>query len=205
MYAVKQAQITREHLPGVKDIDIYYMDMRSYGKDFERYVENGKKKYGIRLIRSRVGSVARREDGRLLLKSCAPDGTQAEEAYDLVVLSAGFKAQEENVGFFRRTGIRTDRYGFITCDPFAAPATSVEGIFACGAAAGPKDIPETCDWKPAPPPRQPPYLRTGRRLTRPITRNIRRGNGRSAPGRIPGAESGWACLSVASASTSGAM
>ena len=29
----------------VKDIDIYYMDMRAYGKDFDRYVENGKKKY----------------------------------------------------------------------------------------------------------------------------------------------------------------
>jgi heterodisulfide reductase subunit A len=143
MYAVKEAQITREHLPSVREIDIYYMDMRAYGKDFDRYVENGKKKYGINFIRSRVGGVTQGEDGRLLLKSCAPDGTQTENLYDLVVLSTGFKPREENVEFFRQTGIRTDRYGFIACDPFSAPATSMEGIFACGAASGPKDIPET--------------------------------------------------------------
>jgi NADPH-dependent 2,4-dienoyl-CoA reductase/sulfur reductase-like enzyme len=117
--------------------------MRAYGKDFDRYVESGKNKYGINLIRSRVGGVSRREDGQLLLKSCAPDGTQAEAAYDLVVLSTGFKAAQENVSFFRQTGVRTDQYGFVACDPFAAPATSREGIFACGAASGPKDIPET--------------------------------------------------------------
>jgi ferredoxin len=73
MYAVKEAQITREHLPSVKDIDLYYMDMRAYGKDFDRYVESGKNKYGINLIRRRAASAQklrpRRDAGGSSLRS----------------------------------------------------------------------------------------------------------------------------------------
>ena len=46
MYSVKEAQITKEHLPSVEDIHIYYMDMRAYGKDFDRYIKSGEDKYG---------------------------------------------------------------------------------------------------------------------------------------------------------------
>jgi heterodisulfide reductase subunit A-like polyferredoxin len=143
MYAVKEAQITKEHLPSVKQIDIYYMDMRAYGKDFDRYVESAKNKYGVNFIRSRVGGVTRDEDDMLIISSSQPDGTHVSSAYDLVVLSTGFKANEKTVKLLRDTGIKTDRYGFIYTDEFSSPRTSVDGIFACGAAAGPKDIPET--------------------------------------------------------------
>jgi len=143
MYAVKEAQITKEHLPSVKQIDIYYMDMRAYGKDFDRYVESAKSKYGVNFIRSRVGGISRDENGILILRSSLPDGTPVSESYDLVVLSTGFKANSNTVNLLRKSGIKTDRYGFIHMDEFEAPKTSAEGIFACGAAAGPKDIPET--------------------------------------------------------------
>ena len=143
MYSVKEAQITKEHLPSVEDIHIYYMDMRAFGKDFDRYIKSGEDKYGIQFIRSRVGSVERLADGRLKLTSVKPDGTRSEDAYDLVVLATGFQANRDTEEMLRRAGVKTDRYGFIHCDEFGAPQTSVDGIFACGAASGPKDIPET--------------------------------------------------------------
>lgn len=143
MYAVKEAQITKEHLPSVEDIDIYYMDMRAYGKDFDRYVVSAKTKYGINFIHSRVGGIDVNEDKTLTLNSCAPDGSFHSDVYDMVVLSTGMIANADNIKFCKENGIKTDKYGFISCDEFDAPATSVDGIYACGAASGPKDIPET--------------------------------------------------------------
>jgi heterodisulfide reductase subunit A-like polyferredoxin len=52
MYAVKEAMITKEHLPTVREIDIYYMDIRAYGKDFDRYIDSARKKYGIQIGRA---------------------------------------------------------------------------------------------------------------------------------------------------------
>ena len=144
MYAVKEAEITKEHLTTVKDIDIYYMDMRAYGKDFDKYVDSAKSKYGINFIRSRVAEADRDEvTGDILLKSCGADGAVREEAYDMVVLSVGIVPKKENAALFDKLQVKTDRYGFIWTNEMTAPLTSREGIMACGAAAGPKDIPET--------------------------------------------------------------
>lgn len=143
MYSVKEAQITKEHLPSVEDIHIYYMDMRAYGKDFDRYIKSGEDKYGIKFIRSRAGGVELLDNGMLRLTSTTPEGTRIEDDYDIIVLATGFKANPKTVEMFNKAGIKTDRYGFVHCDDFSSPETSVDGIFACGAASGPKDIPET--------------------------------------------------------------
>ena len=39
MYAIKEAVIAMEHAHGALDTAIFYMDIRSHGKDFERYYE----------------------------------------------------------------------------------------------------------------------------------------------------------------------
>ncbi|MDL2214276.1 FAD-dependent oxidoreductase [Clostridia bacterium OttesenSCG-928-O13] len=144
MYAVKEAQITKEHLPTVKDIDIYYMDMRAYGKEFDRYVETAKNKYNIGFVRSRVGGVERDErTGQMVLTHCGDDGNLQKSAYDMVVLSVGMQPGAKSKKLFKDLGVKTDQYGFVYADDFAAPATSRDGILACGVAAGPKDIPET--------------------------------------------------------------
>ncbi|MDR2571802.1 MAG: FAD-dependent oxidoreductase, partial [Oscillospiraceae bacterium] len=144
MYAVKEAQITKEHLPTVEDIHIYYMDMRAYGKDFDKYVDSAKTKYDIKFIRSRVGGIEKDEDsGELILRHCDDSGAFTEQNYDLVVLSVGMKQNDDTKKMIQRLGIRTDRYGFIASNMLSAPETSRAGILTCGAAAGPKDIPET--------------------------------------------------------------
>ena len=56
MYALKEAVIAKEHAGDELDCAIFYMDMRTHGKDFERYY-NRAKDQGIRFLRSRVHTV----------------------------------------------------------------------------------------------------------------------------------------------------
>ncbi len=143
MYAIKEAMITKEHLTTVKDIDIFFMDMRAFGKDFDKYIDSAKSKYNINFVRSRISTVERDEDGQLLVKYAQEDGTQKTLNYDMVVLSVGMNPNEKNVDLYNKIGIKTDKYGFIWSNELNYPQTSKEGIYACGVAAGPKDIPET--------------------------------------------------------------
>jgi len=143
MYAIKEAMITKEHLPSVEDIDIYFMDIRAYGKDFDKYVDSAKSKYNINFIRSRISGVEQDAAGKLLVRHVNEKGTGDEAPYDIVVLSVGMKPQKANVELYNKSGVKTDRHGFIWSAEFGSPSTSKEGIFACGVAAGPKDIPET--------------------------------------------------------------
>ena len=57
MYAVKQAMVTAEHTHGDGlNQTIFFMDLRSHNKEFERYVENARSN-GVRFIRSRPHSI----------------------------------------------------------------------------------------------------------------------------------------------------
>jgi len=144
MYAVKEAIITKEHLPTVKDINIFYMDIRAYGKDFDKYIDSAKNKYGIGFIKSRVSSVEENPDnGRLIIKYCDENGNAVSDEYDMVVLSVGLTPKQEVKSLFGRAGIKTDKYGFCWVNEMEPPKTSKYGVSACGVSAGPKDIPET--------------------------------------------------------------
>jgi heterodisulfide reductase subunit A len=39
--------------------------------------------------------------------------------------------------------IERDEYGFVRVDSIAPSQTNVDGIFVCGMASGPKDVPDT--------------------------------------------------------------
>ena len=54
MYAIKEAVIAKEHATEELDCAIFFMDMRTHGKDFERYYDDAREKQGVRFIRSRV-------------------------------------------------------------------------------------------------------------------------------------------------------
>jgi heterodisulfide reductase subunit A len=56
MYAIKEAVIAKEHAGDDLDCAVFFMDMRTYGKDFERYYE-GAKSQGVRFLRSKVHTI----------------------------------------------------------------------------------------------------------------------------------------------------
>ncbi|MEE4609067.1 MAG: FAD-dependent oxidoreductase, partial [Desulfobacteraceae bacterium] len=122
---------------------IFYMDMRTQGKDFDRYLENAKRT-GIRFERARVHSVAPPQHGDdLTLRYARPSGAIEEETFDIVVLSTGLEIAPEAVALAEKLGVALNADHFAATDSFAPVATAKPGIFACGAFTGPKDIPQS--------------------------------------------------------------
>ena len=143
MYALKQAIIAKEHAGDDLETTIFFMDMRTYGKDFERYYEKAKHQAGVRFVRSRVHSLLPPdpETKQLQISYVDESGVMQQEPYDLVVLSIGLEAPKDFQALAEKLGVEVDQHGFIDATSFAPVATSKPGIYVCGALAGPKDIP----------------------------------------------------------------
>jgi heterodisulfide reductase subunit A len=143
MYAIKEAVIAKEHAHGNLDTAIFFMDMRTYGKEFERYYNRAKDETGVRFIRSRVHSIDAAAPGSEDLEISYVDesGEMKSEVFDLVVLSIGLEVAGDIKETAQRLGIDVDADGFVSASCFSPVATSRAGVFACGAATGPKDIP----------------------------------------------------------------
>ncbi len=143
MYAIKQAVIAKEHAGADLDTTIFFMDMRTYGKDFERYYENARNRLGVRFVRFRVHSVdpLGGDNKQVRITYLEEDGTPRQELFDLVVLSIGLEAPPDFLSLAQRLGVELDGHGFVNATSFAPVATSRPGVYVCGALAGPKDIP----------------------------------------------------------------
>ena len=143
-YAIKEAIIAKEHSTIPLDITIFFMDIRTYGKDFDKYYERAKKESGIRFVRSKVYNIEAVDGtGDLVIKFATEDGIVKTEQFSMAVLSVGFQSSPELVKLAKKVGIQLNPYGFCQTKPFLPMETSKPGIFVCGAFSGPKDIPET--------------------------------------------------------------
>lgn len=144
MYAIKEAVIAKEHSSEQLDATIFLMDMRSYGKDFERYYNRARDEHGVRFVRSRIFNVLEAGDsGGLTIRYSNQEGQVLNEDFDMVVLSVGFKPSCASTELAAAAGIELDRFGFCKTGELSRGITSQPGIFASGVFNGPKDIPET--------------------------------------------------------------
>ena len=143
MYAIKEAVIAKEHVGDDLDCAVFYMDMRTHGKEFERFYDNAQNKHGVRFIRSRVHSVTPvRDTDDLEIRYVTEDGELKTEIFDLIVLSVGMEISPELTALADNLGIELTPGNFARTDTFNPVATSKEGIYVCGAFQGPKDIPQ---------------------------------------------------------------
>jgi len=144
MYATKQAIIAREHDERIKPT-IFNMDIRAFGKGFERYYVSAQEKFGVRYIQSMPAPIIRELDnGNLLLEYMREDGQgKTSEEFDMVVLSVGLEPSTSTKELAERLGIEVDRFGFCKTDEFEPNKTSQPGIYVCGAFDAPMDIPES--------------------------------------------------------------
>ena len=142
MYAIKEAMIAKEHVDTVEPT-IFFMDMRAFGKDFDKYYERAKE-IGIKFIRSRVSKIREIHDtGDLEIRFVTEDGRVTLERFDLVVLSVGLAPGKNNNDIADRLGLRLNEYQFIDNSDESPINTTKPGIFVSGPAVSPKDIPET--------------------------------------------------------------
>ncbi len=144
MYAVKQAVLAKEHTGNGLDSTIFFTDMCTPRKDFEKYYAASKDKYGVRFIRSRVHTVNPiNGTDDLEIRYVSDDGKIKTEVFDQVILSVGMEISPEIVDFAKRIGIELTEGNFCKTDAINPIATQREGIYVCGAFQGPKDIPES--------------------------------------------------------------
>jgi heterodisulfide reductase subunit A len=143
MASLKQAVIAREHLGADLDMALFYMDMRTPRKDFEKYMERIQDQ-GARLIRSRIHSVQPAgNNGDLKLRYMLETGEVQEEVFNMVVLSTGMEIPRSTIDLAINLEVDLGSNNFVEAICFDPVSTFRPGIYACGAFTGPKDIPQT--------------------------------------------------------------
>jgi heterodisulfide reductase subunit A len=149
MQSLKFAHLVKEHT----DADVYecYIDMRTPGKSYDEFY-NRIQDEGAQMIRGRVAEVTdslrypeeEGHEGRLIVQvEDTLAGVKRRVPADMVILSVGLEPQPDATEVARMFGVGCSSKGFIIerhakLDPVA---TMTDGVFAAGAALGPRDIP----------------------------------------------------------------
>jgi heterodisulfide reductase subunit A len=142
-YTQKQVILTKEH-DAEAECTIFHNDIRSYGKDFERFYQRTEKLPGIRFIRSYV-SIGKEnpETKNVTIRYSTPEEGVKEEEFDMVVLSVGLNPPADVKGLAKKFGIELNAHDFCKVNPVHPMETTRPGIFVSGAFQGPIDIPES--------------------------------------------------------------
>jgi heterodisulfide reductase subunit A len=144
MYAIKEAMLAKEHATYDLDTALFYIDIRSHGKDFEKFYDRARKDVGVRFIKSRIDTLWEdRETRNIIIRYTDETSRRIEESFDLVVLSVGMGTSGQIQDLARRLGIVLDQYHFAATSDFSPVTTSRPGVFVCGAFQAPKDIPQS--------------------------------------------------------------
>lgn len=146
MYATKEAIVAKEHENHLEPT-IFFIDMRAFGKGFESFYNRAKNNYGVRYVRSQVSSLKENPANQnVIVRYVGESGGKLqvqEEEFDMVVLSIGLVASPSMKQLADIAGVSLNRFGFAEGEPFLPLSSGKQGVFLCGAASGPKDIPET--------------------------------------------------------------
>jgi heterodisulfide reductase subunit A len=144
MFSIKEALLAKERSNGQVETAIFYMDMRTFGKNFQRYRDRAEKEYGVRFQRSRVHSVEQSgTNGDLRIVYTDIGGTVHEETFDLVVLASGQRPPAGAEALAEMTGVELNQWGFCRLQPFSLSRTDQEGVFVGGSFSGLRDISES--------------------------------------------------------------
>ncbi len=144
MFSIKESLLAKKVTGGAVDTTIFYMDMRTTGKGYQRYQINAEQEKGVRFVRSRPHSVTPSDDGLgLKIEYMADDGTMTTELFDMVVLAAGARPPKGMDKFAETVGVDLNQWGFVQTRPYSPERTSAVGVFAAGSLGEPKDISES--------------------------------------------------------------
>jgi heterodisulfide reductase subunit A len=142
-YTQKQVILTKDH-DFEAQCTIFHNDIRSFGKDFERYYQRAEQLPGVQFVRS-YASIVREdpETKNVFLRYSTTDEGVKEEEFDMVVLSVGLNPPEQNLELAEKFGIKLNSHGFCEATQTNPIETTRHGIFVSGAFQGPTDIPES--------------------------------------------------------------
>ena len=141
MYTGKHARLYK-HKVHDGQAYIFYMDIRSTGKGYEEFIQQGMEEEGILYLRGRVSRIFRDGEKIIVWGVDTLSGKKVEISADMVVLATAIVPQKDTKDLASKLGIKTDEYGFLTeAQRKLRPVeTDIEGIYIAGCAQGPKDI-----------------------------------------------------------------
>lgn len=143
MYATRLSRLIRQELPDA-EISIFYMDLQTFGKGFDRYMAEARNDDKIRFVRGIPSKVFRFPYEKLTVRyGNSLTGEPMEEGLDLLVLSSAITPGEDNNQLAELLQIRQDRFGFFAGDALEPVETGRSGIYLAGTCQSPKDIQES--------------------------------------------------------------
>ena len=142
MYSLKIAHLAKDLIGA--DVVEYYRDMRTFGKDYERFYRKVREEE-IDFVRYEDIAITQDETGLVITSTDLFNGDKIENHVDMVILSTGMEPQEEQQHIASTFGISLSPDGFfLEKHPKLAPAeTATDGVYLAGTCQGPKDIPDT--------------------------------------------------------------
>ena len=143
MHSIKEAIIAHEHEPETTST-IFGMDIRAVGKGFEEYKIRGGNKSNITYMRGRVAEIIE-GPGRnpVVTYEDTRERKVKNQEFDMVVLATACAPTQGVVALAAIFGVELDQYNFIKTSFLSPVDTSVPGVFVCGCATSPMDVPES--------------------------------------------------------------
>jgi len=143
MHSIKEAIIANEHDPETTST-IFGMDIRAVGKGFEEYRIRGGKTSGITYVRGRVAEITEGpEHNPVVTYEDTGERKVKSRDFDMVILATACSPSKGTVELSKIMGVALDDYGFVKTDALSPVDTTVPGIFVCGCAESPMDVPES--------------------------------------------------------------
>jgi heterodisulfide reductase subunit A len=144
MYSLKQAHQIKEQFGG--DVYSIYMDMRTFGKDYEEFYRRNRDE-GIQFIQGRPSQITVDQvTGELFVE--VEDillGRVVELSVDMVILATAVEPPTDADKLASLFGLgRTPDGWFAEAHPKLRPVeTATAGVFLAGCSQGPRDVPDT--------------------------------------------------------------
>lgn len=143
MYAAKHAHQILEKIEGAQ-VYIFYIDVRTPGKGYEEFYDKTRAD-GAVYIRGRVSKIYQEGDKLICKGEDSLIGKQVKVEADLVILETAMEPSPGSKENAALAGVSTDNDGWLNeAHPKLRPVeTQTAGVYLCGTAQGPKDIPDT--------------------------------------------------------------
>ncbi len=143
MHSIKEAIIAHEHEPETTST-IFGMDIRAVSKGFEEYKIRGGNHSNITYVRGRVSEIMGGPGNNPVVIYEDTQKRQVEsQEFDMVILATACAPTKGIVELAKIFGVELDEYNFIRTSPLSPVDTTIPGIFVCGCAESPMDVPES--------------------------------------------------------------
>jgi len=141
MYSAKDAMLVLEHDPD-SEVTIFYNDLRAIGNGGEEFLERAAHTPGISYMRGLPAQVQGDDFGNLSVRYHDIERAKTVDgSYDMVVLFTPIMPSSGMTELAKTLDVDLDEHGFVSTALESSVQSSREGIFVCGCAKGPEDIP----------------------------------------------------------------